>query len=258
MIEIIKTDLLEISQLRQDYLNSLPEFQELYMELLVEEALIYKIISDDSLAGYAAKTKGDILVELFIKNNYIPISSLIFQQIIHDLTIRSIYCKSFDHVLLNCCLMGNYSYKLIGSLFREYIETAKVPIGDLNVQTASEKDYSFLLQQEGELYETPEELRKYVDGNNIILFQKENELLGCGYLIKIHSGFDYYDIGMWVNPSFRKQGIATLIISYLKDKCLTNHWKPICGCAIDNIASQKTLERNGFLCKHKLIEFIIS
>jgi len=255
MIQIIKTDLNEINNFRLNYLDSLAVFQELYLEMLVEDSSIYKIDYHNESIGYAIKTVDDILIEFYIIDRFIPYISNFFQTILNVLTIQKIYCKSFDYLLLNCCLMNSYSYKLIGSLFRDYEATEKQTSYDLTIRFAENNDYSYLLQQEGELYETPEELKRFINGKNVIMFLRDAQLLGCGYLIKVHDHFDYYDIGMWVNPQYRKQGIATFIISYLKDTCLTNHWSPICGCAIENIASQKTLEKNGFVSKHKLIEF---
>jgi len=258
MIQIVKTELNHIGPLRVEYLNSLSEFQELYLEMFIDNSDIYKIELNGILIGYTIKTADNILMEFYIIDGFIHISSDIFQTLINELEINNIYCKSFDNLLLNCCLTNSYTYNLIGSLFRDYFDTDKLPINDLKIRFAENKDYPFLLQQEGELYETQEELEKFVNGNNVIMFQRDEQLLGCGYLIKVHAKYNYYDIGMWVNPTYRKQGFATLIISYLKDMCITNGWEPICGCAIDNVASQRTLEKNGFVCKHKLIEFTIN
>lgn len=258
MIEILKTNINEIELLRTEYLNSLPEFQEAYMEILVEKSGYFKLCNDGLLIGYVIKTDDNILVEFYLMEKFIPKCADYFKIAVERLNIAKVYCKSFDYLLLNCCMMHSYSYKLIGTLFRDYIETDKFPSNDLLISVAEESDYEFLLQQEDGLYETPEELELYVKGRNILMFKKNGQLLGCGYLIKIHCKWDYYDIGMWVNPDFRKQGIATKIIFYLKEHCLKNNWRPICGCAIDNIASQKTLEKNGFISKHKLIEFVIN
>jgi predicted GNAT family acetyltransferase len=60
---------------------------------------------------------------------------------------------------------------------------------------------------------------------------------------------------MWVNPQYRRQGIATKIISYLKNNCIDSNQRPICGCAYENFASQKTLEKAGFVSKYKLLGF---
>lgn len=83
----------------------------------------------------------------------------------------------------------------------------------------------------------------------------DNQLIGCGFLIRSMDNREFYDIGMWVNSVYRGKGFATRIISHLKGYCLENNMVPICGCAVDNKASKKTLEKNGFFSKHDLIEF---
>jgi len=72
------------------------------------------------------------------------------------------------------------------------------------------------------------------------------------YLERLAEASDYYDIGMWVNPRFRKKGIATGIISGLKRICLQNHRIPVCGCLYDNLGSKRTLEKNGFVSKYRI------
>lgn len=255
MIKIEKTDFAEIDSLRMDYLNSLSEFQELYLEMMVENSACYTIIGNGISVGYAILTMDNILVEFYLIEEFIHHSDDYFKTLIHELSVSKIYCKSFDYLLLTCCLRNSFGYTLEGTLFRNYIETNAFPVDDLTIRYADYTDYPFLLQQKDELYETPQELETFVKGHNIIMFHKNNQLLGCGYLIKIHPNWNYYDIGMWVNTDFRKQGVATRIISYLKDTCLKNNWRPICGCAIDNVASKKTLEKNGFRSKHSLIKF---
>jgi len=257
MIQLIETEINDIASLREDYFHSLAEFQELYLELLIEQSSVYKIEFEGTPIGYAMKTADHILVEFHVIDRFVPHSTDVFQTIVHDLAIRAIYCKSFDSLLLSCCLTNSYSYRLNGTLFRDYVDSEKVEMNGISIRFAEDKDYPFLLQQEDDLYETPEELERFVGGNNVIMFQRNNQLLGCGYLIRVHPNYNYYDIGMWVNPVYRRQSIATMIISYLKDLCIGNGWTPICGCAFDNIASQKTLEKNGFISKHKLIEFTV-
>lgn len=255
MIQISGTDISGIGSLRQDYLNSLPEFQELYLEMLVEDSEYFSISRDAITIGYAIKTRDNILVEFYLKDEFVPDSQIVFGRIIDSLSITKVYCKSFDHLLLVCCLSYGAAYKIIGTLFRDYLNTKEFPPDGMTIRVADHSDYDFLLQQKDGLYETPEELNKFVNGGNISMFLKDGRLVGCGYLIRVHDRWDCYDIGMWVNPDYRNLGIATQIISYLKNVCLENNWTPQCGCAVDNIASQKTLEKTGFISKHKLIEF---
>jgi GNAT superfamily N-acetyltransferase len=62
-------------------------------------------------------------------------------------------------------------------------------------------------------------------------------------------------VGMLVHPEHRKRGVGTYIIQYLKEYCMQNLWRPICGCAKQNVSSRKTLERAGFVSKYDLLEF---
>jgi RimJ/RimL family protein N-acetyltransferase len=32
--------------------------------------------------------------------------------------------------------------------------------------------------------------------------------------------------------------------------------RPVCGCAVENIGSRRTLERAGFLTRHRLLELV--
>lgn len=255
IIQIVKTDPNEIDPLRIEYLDHLLEFQELYLELLVETAQFYKIIADDSLIGYCIISSNNILIEFYTKEENVNRNSEVFHSIMKNLTIDSIYCKSFDTNLYNCCKNESYESKVIGTLFRDYVATPNFIIDDISIRWAENEDYPFLLQQEGELYETPEELKRFVFGRNILMFEKNSTLLGCGYLIKVHPNYNYYDIGMWVHPNYRKKGIASFIISFLKELCINKQWFPICGCAVENIASKNTLEKCGFISNYQLVEF---
>lgn len=250
-----QVDLTAIETLRIAYLKSLPEFQELYMEMLVAESVCYRIEEPGNVIGYVAVTSEKILVEYYLNEEFIGKNNSIFNFILKELAIAEVYCKSFDAVLLDSCLLSFKNFEIIGTLFRNYTSTPNFYLKDMVVKTAEEADIPFLLEQKDGLYETPQELETFVNRRCVLMFFKNNNLIGCGYLIKIHLQWNYYDIGMWVNPDYRKQGSAVQIISYLKHFCIHNNWKPICGCAFDNIASQKTLEKNGFYSKFKLLEF---
>ena len=147
-------------------------------------------------------------------------------------------------------------YEVFGRMFRKILASEKFHTDSrYDVRLAQMSDYNFLLQQKGGLYETPKELEDLIGKGTVTMFIGHGQLVGCGYSIPVFPNGDYYDIGMWTNPEFRNTGVATYIISYLKEECISNNKIPVCGCAVDNIASMKTLEKNGFVSKYKLIKF---
>ena len=69
-------------------------------------------------------------------------------------------------------------------------------------------------------------------------------------------------LGVWISypcPSgqrnFRCRNVGESVISHLKETCLKAGYTPIAGCAADNIASRRTLEKCGFMTKHCAIVF---
>lgn len=254
MILFKKVNYCDIENLRNQYFDSIGEAQELYIELMVNKSDYY-LITDQEIIGYFVISFEKAIVEYHLLQSRIKDCEWIFEKIIQDFYVERIFCKSFDSILLKCCLKCIASYKVIGTLFRGYFDIETPESDGLQIRKAVQGDIPYLLKQTDELYETEEELYWMVDSGSIIMYHINDQWIGCGFLIKTIENRNYYDIGMWVKTEFRKKGYATKIIANLKKFCLRNNMVPTCGCAVENIASRKTLEKNGFFSKHDLIEF---
>lgn len=261
MLILVKVSLQKLGILRNRYLNSLPEFQELYLELMIENSTFYNILDSNKTVGYVIINSENVLIEFYLKDKYIHNNSKYFKSLINQLSIKSIYCKSFDHLLLNSCLIQEFSYSLIGVLFRDFYKPKLLIQKNISVRLAAKSDFVLLLNQKDgidELFETSEQLDTFIKNKNIFMFFKQDRFVGCGTKIRTHKDWEYFDIGVWVHLSHRKQGVAQHIVTYLKEFSINNYEIPTCGCAIENIPSQKTLEKSGFISKHKLIKFRVN
>jgi len=232
----------------------LPQFQELYIEWLVRAADYHIIFCDSKIAGYFIVNADKTLLEFYAEPEYISECDSIFQEISISY-FDKVYCKSFDPVLLKCCLSRGCNYKIVGTLFRDRTHKEHIDYSGSAPIIASEEDIDLLVSHKDGLYESVAELHYMLTSGMIHMFFDGDVLVGCGYLIRIHENFVYHDIGMWVSTPYRNRGIATKIISYLKKLCDDNKYIPICGCSRDNIPSRKALERNGFISRYDLIEF---
>jgi GNAT superfamily N-acetyltransferase len=65
--------------------------------------------------------------------------------------------------------------------------------------------------------------------------------------ILFHYNRPYGDIYMDVREEFRRRGLGTFIVQELKPVCYEGGFKPGARCSPKNIASQKTLQRAGFV-----------
>jgi predicted acetyltransferase len=259
-MEILKTTISKIKEYRADYLNSLPEFQELFIELMINNSNFYLLQIDDKEIGYAIMNNNDVLIEFYVTKKYIPDSTEFFRQVLKDLSVKEIYCKSFDALLLSNCLLNSLSYSVLGVMYRDYVEVIIKKDLEIEMEKADLSSVELLHKQDDsikELFETEQQLTDFIRNENVFKFNKNNELIGCGMVIRTNTDWDFCDLGVWVNPSKRGNAIGSQIILKLREYALENNMQPSCGCAIENLASQITIEKSGFVSRYKLINFRI-
>ena len=257
---IEKTTIDRIKIFRTDYLNSLPEFQELFLEIMLNNSDFHLLKFDNKEIGYAVINNDGILIEFYLIDKFINESKKIFIQVLKDLSIADIYCKSFDSLLLNNCVLCSFPYSVIGVMYRDYVEPTIKKDSDIKMEKANLSSVRFLLGQDKsikELFETEQQLSDFIQNENVFEFYKNDELIGCGMVVKTHSDWSFCDLGVWVNPSKRGNAIGSQIILSLREFSIKNNLKPSCGCAIENLASQKAIEKSGFVSRYKMINFKI-
>ena len=385
-IRINKTDYQAILEMRNEYLTSLPKFQDLYLEIVVKDSDYYLLLSEFQTIGYAVVNDSNTLVEFYVCAKYLKEScwqeegdftyqtkvnercNELFKTILSECKIEQILCKSFDMQLMNCCNANRLPHTVQGILYREFsaplsspennshitasthlnasthltdnsrladnshlIKISPItdnsllkndspltdnsrltasthltdnsrladnshlikisPITDNSPLTASTHlkasthltdnsrladnfvannfldsanavmryaqigDLPFLISQDDEVFEPKEHLEVNVNRKEIIICEKNSLIVGCGFLTQIAEDFDYFDLGVWVNPDHRRKGYAVWIMQYMRSLCLNSGWVPICGCSAENHASQKMLSKIGYVCNHKLLEF---
>lgn len=257
-MKIVQTSIDNIKKYRADYLNSLSDFQELFIELMISSSDYYIFQSENDEIGYAISNNDGVLIEFYVLDKYIPVSNEIFGQVLKDLSITDIYCKSFDSLLLSNCLLMTLPYSIVGLLYRDYYEPLIIKDSTIKMKRADHLSVEFLLGQDEsikELFETEQQLFNFIKNENVFEFYKNEEFVGCGMVIRTHPDWSFCDLGVWVNPSKRGNGIGSQIILNLREYSIINNLKPSCGCAIENQASQKAIEKSGFVSRYKMINF---
>ncbi len=257
-MKIVQTSIENIKKYRTDYLNSLSLFQELFIELMICNSDYYIFQANNNEIGYAIRNMDGVLIEFYVLDKYIPDSIEFFSQVLKDLSITDIYCKSFDSLLLSNCLLNNLPYSILGFHYRDYVEPLINKDSSIKMKKADLLSVELLLGQDEsikELFETEQQLIYFIKNENVFEFYKNEEFVGCGMVIRTHPDWSFCDLGVWVNPSKRGNAIGSQIILNLREFSIKNNLKPSCGCAIENKASQKTIEKSGFISKYKLINF---
>jgi len=255
-MEILKTAIDKISKCRKGYFDSLPQFQEAFLELMIGDCYIFR--GDSEEIGYVVLNNEDVLIEFYVSLKYISQSTNIFRQVICELSITDIYCKSFDSLLLNNCLLNLYPYSLVGLLYRDYV----APLVEKDPKIIYKKsDFlaaEFLASQDEsimELFDTKEQVVDYIQNHDVFEFYKDEAFFGCGMVIRTHPDWNFCDLGVWVVPSQRGKSLGAQILLNLSEFAGKKNLTPSCGCAIDNIASQKTIQKSGYVSRYSVINF---
>lgn len=251
------TDKAVIEQLRIRYINHLLLAQEYYLEILINASSFYEIHVDSRLAGYFVLSSNNILLEYSVLPEWVNRMDEFFGYILKEFKIKKALCKTFDTELLFCCLAFQKKSSTAGYLFREYAEkSSNISPQDLTVRRATLEDEAQIIAVNEEVFDHPEEVGQYIRAQQIFLFEKDGSLVGFGIFSPVFQGRNDYDIGMLITPAYRNQGYGTFIIHYLVNFCRQNGWNANAGCAAENIASRKCLEKAGFVTRHRLLKFL--
>ncbi len=250
------SSIVDIKKLRKIYLDSMIQDQELYLELIVQKSKYFIIKDGDALAGYFIVFQDRTLVEFYIDQNFIREDTSIFKNIIKSHNIKSVLCKSFDHILLKLSLNFFRTSKIMGHMFRDDIKPRDFSEdSSISVRQAEQTDYPFIFKLKKEVFDTKDEIIEYIGKKKILIFQKSEKPIGFGIFSRTIEDRNSFDIGVAVSLELRGNGYGSYIIRHLKNLCYKNGWIPTCGCALENTASKKCVEKAGFISKYSLVHF---
>jgi GNAT superfamily N-acetyltransferase len=255
MIELISVEsLAEIRELREYYINELPYSQELHAEENVWKSQYYKIKMNSVWIGYFCVNLEKILWEFYLIKSALASSQDVFKSLIDMNYIVAAECKSYDHLLMSLCFDFHKKAACSAYLFRDEtdVKYSLSASENINIRLATKEDFNSLSEISGDFFYN---LEDHIKKEEVFIFYLNNELLGAGTCKKILDSMNYYDIGMVVAKKHRNKGIGTYIIIKLKEYCYNNNYTPVCGCWYFNYSSKKTLEKAGFIAKHRIIKF---
>ncbi len=245
--------------MREDFLDTLCEPLELYSEVICRDSTPFFILEDDRRIGYVLLGEDGILHEFFIENGSLPLAETVFSRIIDELDVKKAVCQSWDHLFMSMCLLHFREKKVIGYNFRDRIEPPEpVPEFDLKDRIATLDDVDLLTRHRDGIFEDNEvkDIPYWVGKGGCTIYEdSDGSFIGYGMLNRTIEGRDWFDMGMYVKPDLRKQGYGTWIIDRLADLCVMNGWRPTLGCARDNVASKRTIEKAGFVSRYVMVEF---
>ncbi len=235
--------------LRDAYLDSLVEPQELFVELQVSAGSTWSF--DDDAYGVV---RDDMLVEFFVVREEATHLVELFDALMHASGASTVLCKSFDRQLAYAGFSRAARISTVGLLFRRIADPKFVARDEVSFLSATAADAHTVLEFNEDFFEDIEEILAYAEIDGLFLLERDGEVIGCGIGKPVVESRPEIDIGMLVAPKHRRLGYGSHVIEFLKDHYLRKGLRPICGCSIDNIGSQRALINAGFVSEHRLLQ----
>jgi len=239
--------------LREAYLTALREPQALYAEQQVSLGRCYRLADGPRFSGYAV-VAADTVVEIHVTGEANANRPGLLDAVLAETGARHLLCKSFDATAMAVAQSRPAQLATIGYLFRRVQRTTGAANPTCRSRLGSSADVEHVLSMHDGFFEDRAEIERYATDERLFLYELPNgDVAGCGILTRVVDGHDAVDLGMVVAAPHRGQGIGTYIATHLANLCDSAGDTPIAGCAIDNHASRRALERSGFSASHRLL-----
>lgn len=233
---------------RRQYLQSLEEHQEFFLEELVGLGQFWT-----HGEGSYGVTHGKTLVEFFSPDP--ENSTRLLRQLHNQNGFSTALAKSFDHDFVRASEELGWTASVGGFLFRRRETHGHVTFQNAEISAAKPIDVHSLLAINEDFFANEGEIAGLVETRKLWTVKVDGEIAGCGVANQFIEGSDAVDIGMMVAPDYRRKGLGTYIVSEIANTIEREGLRPICGCGASNTASKATLEKAGFVSDYQLLSF---
>ena len=250
----------EVLGMEKECINSLVSPQDGMWESFRKSSEYWVIKTKEVIIGYFNIHEEFGLIQFYLTSKCEHLGNEIFNQLIKN--------KVFSKAII-----GTNNPKLfdIANSFIKEKETHTYLFELEKIVAFEEKQGKFKLSELTDLerivnfikisINSPEEwTRKYtsdlINKKEHYFLELNQEIVGISEVRKSISQKGIADIGMIVNPKFRRKGYGTYLLNKGKSIAIEYKLKPICSCEANNIGSIKSIQKCGFKSKHQLLKMI--
>lgn len=103
------------------------------------------------------------------------------------------------------------------------------------------------------VFENEVEINEFVAKEQIVVFHRNEDLLGFAIFSRVIEDRPEFDVGMLVAPAHRRKGLGAAFLSHVVELARSAGGRPIMGCAVDNLGSRATIEKLGYWSQYRLL-----
>lgn len=220
----------------------------MWEQLYIASSQHYLIEKNENTIGYCCIDENDCLIQIYITDDYIAQIDSIIKALIEVKLITSAALSSNEPISFNACLSISKQLRT-NTLCFEHINVPNNIKSTLNVDLGTMDDVlsikSFLKEQIG-MDDTFGYTENLISRKEIFIIKESNVIIATSECRMSDSQPKIADLGIIVNKDYQGKGIGTEIMQLQVNRVLKANRKPICSTRIDNISSQKMIEKSGF------------
>lgn len=254
--KVKKQSIVEMTELYHQYVTA--PMDDMWELGIIANGDFYTIAKENAI-GYFVVDTDNTLLQFFIKGEYECDETGAFRFILREKRIHQAYVSTYEPKYLMLCLDNNNDIKINSFLYAEKnLLEFKKPLNAIHSELAQMEHLDKII-----VYNRT---KAGVDGDWLVGYCKElitkqglmlykigNEIIGTGEIRPDHRGKPYANIGMTVSKDYRRQDIGTYILSQMRILANKKDLKAICSTTKENIASQHTILKSGFLPYHRIL-----
>lgn len=253
-------DTKEITNLKNEWLDSLTSPQDGMWESFRNSAMNWEIMRADEIIGYAAVGENNRLIQFYISPRYFSKGVAIFKEFIDKLEIKTGIVGTNNPGFLSITLNFVEALKVDTYLFRTHYEVTieekegilkECQVEDIErianfCHHSTRAPKAWLSGYIGDLVEKGE----------IFSFENSSEIIGICEVRKSATAPAFADIGMIVSPEHRRKGYGAFLLNKAKKIAIEWGRTPICSCEKDNVGSLKAIQNCGFVSMYQLLHIV--
>jgi len=257
-INFIKTDDSNIiNEFRKKlYKTFVAPIDSMWQDLYIASSQAYLIEKDNKQIGYCCIDNNGALLQIFVNAENKYLMQTIIRNLIDSKLISSASLSSIEPLSFNACLFHSISMQT-NTFCYEYSNRALDDENSLNVELVT-PEFSNAIRSYYKDHVGFDDTFGYVDNlvsrKELFMALEYDTIIATGECRLSDAQLDYADVGVSVNTQHRKKGLATKMLQQMAHKAIKQDRNPICSTTIDNIGSQKAIERAGFYCSNIIFD----
>lgn len=241
----------------QYYQHILVPIDDYWENGIIATATYYEIISQEPI-GYLVIDEDRVLLQFYLYRKREK-EKEIFENCVHLLQIETACANTYEPDYLNICLDHANDYTILAFFYRDERDIhIEKPIEDLVEKVADLSDLEDAIEYSGIKGASVDWLKHYyltlIKKKSLYLYYLENRIIGSGELRPSLTSIGASNIGMTVSDNYQKRNIGSYILYRMKTLSKQMNLIPVCGTDVDNVASQKTIQKCGFYPYHRVLK----